>query len=162
MRNNGLPDYRPFNGPVYCDVFGQDWQDMEGLSNRLGVSVSQMSVNPAAGDWVNLNSPATYRVYTNGPTYTIPTLPDALENTTLGPDPATNPLGIFWRDGNLTIRNNVTIRGSLYCRGTVSVEGTGVQFTSADLPAVYGTQSPVRLPVVSCQNFMSGRRRAAR
>lgn len=153
MRNNGLSDYRPFNGPVSCDVYGQDWKDMDGLSNRLGVSVSQLSVNPAAGDWVNVNSPATYRVYTNGPAYTIPTLPDTLENTSLGPDPATNPLGIFWRDGNLTIKNNVILRGTLFCRGDISIVGTNVQFISSDLPALYGTQTPVRLPVVTCQNF---------
>jgi hypothetical protein len=153
MRSNGYPDYRPFNGPVYCLLSDQDTKQLTALITKLSVPVVDTHVKEFAGDWVNVSSPTTYQLYSGGPTYSVPTVPDTLQDTTLQADPATNPLGIFWRDGNLKINNNVTVRGSLFCQGNVDVVGSNVHFVSVNLPALYGSQAPVRLPALTCNDF---------
>jgi hypothetical protein len=126
------------------------------LETALGVTVNNTPVQEAASDWVKPVSLVKYRLYPGGATYTITAVGDALENVTLEPDPAGNPLGIFYREGSVTIRANVRIRGSLFCRDDIKVEGTGVQFESVELPGLSGSATSVRLPVVSCRSFIVG------
>ena len=110
-------------------------------------------VREAAADWVQPTGLTAYQIYPGGPSYAIPTVPSPLENTTLEPDALTNPLGIRYRSGTVTIKNNVTIRGSLFCSEDIVIEGTNVRFQPVDLPGLYGSSQPLRLPVASCRDF---------
>jgi hypothetical protein len=127
---------------------------LSALTSQLGVTVVDTAVNTAAGDWVNVSSPTTYQIYDGGPVYNIPAIGNTLQGVTLGPDPITNPLGIYYCDSDLTIQSNVTIQGTLFCRGNIQITGSNVQFQPVNMPALYDSpQVPVRLPAVTCQNF---------
>ena len=153
MRSAGYPDCRPFTGPVYLPYSEQDAFHLLALTFALGVTANNAPLQEAASDWVKPTSLTSYQIYPGGPAYEIPELGDALENVTLKPDPASNPLGIFYRDGSITIRTNVTIRGSLFCKDDITIEGEGVRFEPVELPGLSGSDVPLRLPVVSCRNF---------
>lgn len=49
----------------------------------------------------------------------------------LGPT-ATNPAGIYWRNGDLTVNNNLTINGTLVVNGNLILNGTNISITAAD------------------------------
>ncbi len=154
MRLSGRPDYRPFSGPVHFPYGEQDWIYRNALTSRLGVTAVDHPVRETAADWVKPTSLTSYQIYAGGPVYEIPRVGDPLENVTLEPDPATNPLGIFYRDGNVRLRGNVSIRGSLFCKDDIYIESTNVHFTPVDLPGLHGTEGPVRLPVATCYAFV--------
>ena len=154
MRLAGQPDYRPFSGPVDLPFSEQAGEYLTALTNQLGVAANDQPVSAAASDWVKPTSLTTYQIYAGGPVYTIPSVDTTLEDTSLGPDPLTNPLGLYYRNGNVTIRGNVTISGSLFCKDDINIEGANVRFEPVELPAVDGSQDPVRLPVATCQNFV--------
>jgi hypothetical protein len=156
MRTAGYPDYRPFNGPVDLPFSEQDALYLYALTNRLAVTAANVAVNEAASDWVKPTSLGSYQIYDGGPTYTIPTLGATLQDTTLGADPLTNPLGIYYREGTVEIGDNVTIRGSLFCRDDIKIQGSNVHFQPVELPALHGSDQPVRLPVASCRSFLVG------
>jgi len=153
MRLTGWPDYRPFDGPVH---FPLPEQDLAGsaLTNLLVVPTVDVRVDETAADWVEPVAPTTYQIYDGGPVYDAPRLADPLEDVTLEPDPATNPLGIFYRDGNLRLRGNVSIRGTLFCKDDINIESPDVQFASVDMPGLHGTDGPLRLPVATCNDFV--------
>jgi hypothetical protein len=153
MRGSVGADYRPFNGPVHLRYTDQDTTHLWALVTALGASTSDRARCEAAADWVQPTGLTTYQVYPGGPSYAIPTVPSPLENTTLEPDTLTNPLGILYRSGTVTIKNNVTIRGSLFCSEDIVIEGTNVRFQPVDLPGFYGSSQPLRLPVASCRDF---------
>jgi hypothetical protein len=153
MRQAGQPDYRPFSGPVHLLFSGQEAKYLNALTSSLQVSAVNTAVREVAADWVQPTSLTSYQIYTWGPVYSIPALPDTLQNMTLAPDPQTNPLGIFYRDGSLTIKSNVTIRGAVFCRDTITIQGASVSLQPADMPGLYGSTGAVRLPTVSCQNL---------
>ena len=154
MRLAGLPDYRPFNGPVHFPFSEQDGLYRVTLATQLGVTIVDQPVRENAADWVKPTSPTSYQIYDGGPVYTIPWVGDPLENVALGPDPLTNPLGIYYRNGSVTIRGNVTIRGSLFCKDDIKIEGTNVHFAPVDMPGLHGTEGPARLPMATCQKFV--------
>ncbi len=153
MRSNGYPDYRPLTGPVRY-VFGTiDSKYLTALTSYLGVTASTLTANPAGSDWVQPNSFGTYQLYTGGPSYTVPTVSNNLQSVTLGPDPMTNPLGIFFYNGNLTIKSNVTIKGSLYCKSNLTIDGANVNFQPMELPGLFGAGLSVRLPSIVCKSL---------
>ncbi|MBI3463943.1 MAG: hypothetical protein HY000_12925 [Planctomycetes bacterium] len=49
-----------------------------------------------------------------------------LSNVTLVPS-STNPMGVYYHQGNVLLDNNVTVTGTLVVNGDVTVRGTGVQ-----------------------------------
>jgi len=157
MRSAGYPDYRPVLGPVDLPIGRQNSQDFWALSFALRVPWNHLNPSEVGADWTNPTLPATYQLYPGGPRYTIPRLPDQLEQTAYQPDPQTNPLGIYYRDGSLELRSGVSVQGAMYCRDNLSVEKTNVQITPVSLPPLYQadgtTTAPMRLPSVSCQNF---------
>jgi len=113
MRQQGYGDYRPFNGPVSLRATAQTGSTLHNLQTKLGVTYTASSLKAPASDWVRPTSLATYRLYLGGKSYNVPVVGTTLENITLSADPKTNPLGLFWREGSVTLRGNVTIRGTL-------------------------------------------------
>jgi len=51
---------------------------------------------------------------------------------TLNPDPATNPAGIYYYGGKLTLNNNVTVNGTLIVDGDLVINGTNIRITAQD------------------------------
>ena len=154
MRADGGPDYRPFNGPVYLDEDKQDSKYLGALTDKLGVAAIDLETQEVtATDWTRPTDLKTYQIYQGGPTYAIPAVASTLQNTTLDADPLSNPLGLRYRDGSLTIGSGVTIRGTLFCKDHIEIVGTNVHLQPVELPALYGTTAPVRLPVATCKKF---------
>jgi hypothetical protein len=153
MRSGGYADYRPFTGPVRY-VSGQiDGTNLTALTSYLGVSASPLAAPTNNSDWVQPSSFSTYQIYPDGPVYTIPTVSNNLQSVTLGPDPMTNPLGIFYYNSSLTIKSNVTIRGSLFCKNKLTIDGTNVHFEPVELPGLFGSTPTVRLPAIICKSL---------
>jgi len=154
MRLDGYPDYRPFNGPVALPFSEQDFGYLFALTGCLAVTATNTPVNEAGSDWTIPTSLTSYQIYPGGPVYAIPQLGDTLDNTTLEGDAAANPLGLYHRGGDITLRDNVTVRGSLFCNGEIRVEGVNVHFEPVQLIALYGSEAPGRLPVATCNKFI--------
>jgi len=154
MRLGGRPDYRPFTTRVDLPYGEQDGEQLLILAFMLGVTAIDTPVREAASDWTQPTSLANYQVYEGGPVYTIPTVGTIIQNVTLEADPLTNPLGIYYCGGALTVADNVTIRGSLFCRDDLRIEGSNVRFEPVELPGLHGSEGPVRLPVVSCHKLV--------
>jgi len=154
MQRNGVADFRPFDGPVDYPLGEQEGTYQVMLESLLGVTAYNVWINEVAADWVKPTSLTTYQIYEGGPVYTIPWLGTTLQNVKLAPDPKTNPLGIYYRDGSISIQDDVSIRGSLFCKDDIHVDGTGVTFEPVELPALHGEDDPVRLPVASCRDFI--------
>jgi len=152
MRLAGQPDYRPMNGPVYLPFDEQDSEYFALLTSDLGVTAVDTPAQEANTDWVKPPPPTSYRIYPGGPVYTVQNISDSLYSTTLKPAPQNNPLGIFYRDGNVAIKQDVTIQGSLFCKDELRVEGGNFLLEPILLPALAGSTEPVRLAAVSCQN----------
>ncbi len=153
MRQNGMSDYRTFNGPVYLPFTGQDPKYFAWLTSStagLGVTAVDTPAQQAVTNWVKPGSPGGYRIYPGGLAYVVQPVADTLQATTLGPDPTSNPLGLFYCDGTLTINNNVTVQGSLFCGADIQFKGTNIVVQPVALPLL-GT-NPVKLAAISCQN----------
>jgi hypothetical protein len=101
-------------------------------------------------NWAVSSGTYSYRLYPGGKQYTAQTVASTLSNVTLGPDPITNPAGVFQVNGGVTLNNNVSIQGTLLTSGssTVDVRGQNVNLTPFNLPAVVGGTLPVRLPTI--------------
>ncbi|HEX4131336.1 MAG TPA: hypothetical protein VHZ24_14950 [Pirellulales bacterium] len=147
MRSAGYGDWRPLNGPVSVPNSDISGSTQSVLNNQLGVSNINISATSATG-WSFPGSVSTYQLYAGGQTYTVPTLQASLANTSLAPDPRSNPLGLFYRSGSLTIGNNVSISGTVIVSGDVTVTGTGVTLQAFSLPSLLGSTQPVQLPAV--------------
>ncbi len=154
----GPEELQPVGGPLHLPMAVQDPNfEIWALVEEKLVEFEDMAPAPAASDWVKPSSITSYQIYEGGPVYEVPRVSNTLDNVTLEPDVETNPLGIFFRDTSITIRNNVTIRGSLYCRDDIKIDGTNVHFESVDLPPRDGSdggESAVRLPAASCRSFI--------
>ncbi len=65
----------------------------------------------------------------------------------------TNPLGVYFYNGNLTIKSNVTIQGTLICKGDLVIDGTNVHFEPVEMPGLFGAGTTSRLPAIICKNL---------
>lgn len=70
-----------------------------------------------------------YRLYEGGPLYQAERVNSSLYNQTLKPTPD-NPLGIFYRSGNVTVYDDVTIQGTLVCTGKTYFQGKQIHLTA--------------------------------
>ena len=152
MRKQGYPDYRPFDGPVVLKDLGSE--DYFALTYKLEVTTVFRLPNEAAADWVRPGSSTNYQIYPGGPVYTVLWVGSTLQNS-LEPDPSTNPLGLFYRDGDIAIWDKVTIRGSLFCQNEVKIEGADVHFQPVELPALDGEEGSLRMPALTCNRLLA-------
>jgi len=150
MRLAGYPDWRPLTGPVDLPLDKQDAGVLEALSGALSVATNHLPFDLNAADWTLPPAALSYSIYPGGPSYTIPRVNSILANVSLGPDPATNPLGIYLAAGSVTLMDNVTIRGMLQVTDNVIFDGQNIFIQPADLPAVHPNTTPVRLPSLIC------------
>ena len=148
MRTNGYADYRPVNGPISMPLANSDATNKGLLTDKLMVTVGDI---PIAGR-PTIPFPAaltSYRIYTGGPLYQVPQLSSSLQNVTYAPDPATNPLGIYFAPADTTLHSGVSITGTLVGAGSIHVAEPGVQLIPFDMrPLLSSASSPIRLPTV--------------
>jgi len=108
---------------------------------------------------VDVSTQWSYCVYEGGPTYEAVPLSSSIKNVNLAPTPD-NPLGMFYRNGNLTIQDNVTIRGSLFVSRKLLVEGNDIHLCSFDWrgvdgePLVEEVDAWPRLPAIVANNIL--------
>ncbi len=150
MFTPGSSDFRPFNGPISLPYSSQAGSDVALLNTTMGIptsDVAQQNIN----NWMTNASVTSYQLYPGGKVYSVPSLSQSLQNTTLAPDPIANPAGIFYRPGGLCLYNNVSIQGTVITQGNSTgdllIYGTNVHLQPVDLPALQGTTAAVELPV---------------
>lgn len=144
----------PLNGPI---LFSRSPQNaIQTDLSRLKTTWSTTTTNPTAPT-LSVGAWSTYRLFDRGFNHQAVTLGSTLENTTLRPSP-TNPLGIFVRSGNLTIRHNVVVQGTLVVTGDIHFQGTEISLASYNWRGIGGNailtgadQWP-RLPVILAQD----------
>lgn len=150
MRNNGYNDYRPLTGPVSLPTSSSSSANLAVL-NAMSLTLTNISI-AATVTLPTPNNLTTYRIYPGGQSYSVGTVASSISNTTLAPDPVSNPLGIFFNSSSVSIGNNVTITGTLISGGDVNITGSGVVINSFNLLPMSGTTAPVRLPAVVAKN----------
>lgn len=144
--SGGYPDCRPLTGPVSLPTAASDGTNLALLAS-LGVTVQDIGTSNA----MSLPLPGTlssYRIYPGGPSYTVPQVASNLINTTLAPDPVTNPLGIYFCPSTMTVCNNVSVAGTLIGGENVTICGHNVNFVPLNLWPLAGSTVPVRLPAL--------------
>ncbi|MGD0900664.1 MAG: hypothetical protein ABR915_22760 [Thermoguttaceae bacterium] len=147
-------DWRPYTGQVSFEMFIQYSDTNTNLSN-LGITLSQywswsgVSWNPPSQSF-------SYQLYPGGQTYNAGSLAASLQGVSLQPDVINNPLGIYYRAGPVSLGANTTFYGTLITQyaanADVTIQGTGISLTAVSLPALYGTTTPVQLPVIASGN----------
>jgi hypothetical protein len=144
----GTPDYRPFSGPINTPTSQSTSTNLNLLTGELALTVNGISISAQSAP--TLGTVTTYRLYPGGPQYTVGQLASSVSNTTLGPDPLTNPLGIYYASSNATLGGNVTISGTVITGADLSITGTNVVIQPVEARAIEGTAANVRLPSVIC------------
>ncbi|HLA84919.1 MAG TPA: hypothetical protein VJL29_09000 [Thermoguttaceae bacterium] len=149
MAQYGPGDYRPVNGPVQLLTSSQNSTYFLTLYLNLGFTpLDLLDAAEVSFDWQKPTGLTKYRIYPGGPEYDIEPLPETVQQggtVALGPEPKTNPLGLFQQTSNCTLRGDVTVHGSVFCEGTVDFAGTAV-LEPVNMPALCGSSAPVRLP----------------
>jgi len=154
MRTAGHPDHRPFDGPLYLP-FSRN-PDRSLLVNELNLSVNNITASSSA-PFSHPGEISTYRLYPGGQEYQPQSLSSSLSNATLGPDPETNPLGVYARRGTLRVRDNVTVRGLLLTWGSdsgtdVYVDGDNITFEPLQIPPLVDDSNTYELPAVAAKD----------
>ncbi|MHB1036969.1 MAG: hypothetical protein ACYC35_19975 [Pirellulales bacterium] len=152
MRSAGYADMRPFTGRIDFPYAKQEAKTLAMLGD-LAVATSDVPRQDAT-NWNHPGTLSTYRIYPGGKEYTVPTYDAILQNTTLQPDPMTNPLGIFFRATAASLRNNVTVQGTLVTNEDIDIEGTNVRLQPVSLPALDGSDAPVQLPILAAARHL--------
>ena len=127
--SNGVARFpHPFAGTITFQnkPSGSVQTQLQRLKSSWTSGASQLS-EPAVSEsgW------QSYRLYSGGFEYQAESLGSYLSNTTLGPS-ASNPLGLFYRSGNVTIGDNVQIIGTVVSSGQVRFSGDDSYVTAFD------------------------------
>ena len=148
----GLPDDRPFGGPLAIVLARQSPETLLLLTTHLGLPV----FNSTASSTPPVPHPGSvpgYRLYPGGKLYMPPLVQAAygssLQNIVLEPNLETNPLGVFRSNSTLAIHDSVQIRGTLLGEGSssgVELHGTNVSIAGVNLPPVEGNAQVAQLP----------------
>jgi hypothetical protein len=149
-------DCRPFTGAIHWKAGDQSGNERNWVTSNLSLSTVDTARHNMAA-WSTLAPNATYKLYPGGASYNVASIAqDVGQNTTLQGDPLTNPLGIFYHSGNVNLNRDVSIQGTLIADGagsTVTIAGSNVQLQTADLPALFGTTTAVRIPTLITTNL---------
>jgi hypothetical protein len=148
----GKGDDRPF--PTAMTIKGivttQDATTMTRLTAKLGMVLTEPLVSASPPS--HPGAVTSYTLYPGGKTYSVPLLAGSLQNTTLAPDPLSNPLGIYHSSGSLTLQGNTNITGTIITDASsgsdIQVTGTGVVLKAFNLPSLYGSSQVYQLPAI--------------
>lgn len=113
----------PFGGPVTMasSFSSTEVADLTALNvPRITASGSLTTPSISFSGW------KTYQLYQGGFDYSAEILSSStLDGLVLRPS-LRNPLGVFYREGNLTIADNVVFQGTLICSGRITFTGSNV------------------------------------
>lgn len=146
VRVLGGGDNRPVQGPISVPTSLVSTTILNRLQTGLGCTVVNIP-NVNDSNWSFPGAITSYRLYPGGKTYQAQSISSFLSNTTLIANPATNPLGIFYRNGQVQLCDNVNITGTVVCTNLL-ICGNSVTLTAPSLPALDGSSSPIKLPAV--------------
>lgn len=126
----------PFGGPI--THFNSFSSSQSSDLTRLNVPRQQVTSVPVAPT-VSFTSWRQYQLFQGGFTYDAVTLTSSsLDDDILRPS-LRNPLGVFYREGDLTIDDDVVIQGTLICTGKVRFTGNNVLIGSVNWRDAAGT-----------------------
>jgi hypothetical protein len=147
MRGAGYGDHRPFVGPIH---YAENTQTSDTRHDLEDLAVPIVNVpNASLTDWTTTAPITSYQLYPGGRSYSIPVIGTGLQDVSYAPDPLTNPLGIWYRNSEVSLLNNVTIKGMIVAdtiAGDLYIQGTNVNLLPVELPALEGDPRPIRLP----------------
>jgi len=152
MKSDGYGDWRTFRGPLYLPYTAQSSVDLDLLVSQLRVAINHLSSSLPGSDLAIEKDFLSYQLYPGGKSYSIPKLGASLQNTTLMPNAADNPAGIFYAPATITIGSNVSIRGSLFCNGDVRIEGTNIDIRGQPLRGIQN-DTPLEMPAIVCKSL---------
>ena len=72
MRQASLGDYRPFEGPLEINFNENNSRRAKLVDRQVGVSLISNWATGMSAQWSHPGSISTYRLYTGGPSYTVP------------------------------------------------------------------------------------------
>lgn len=151
---SALGDCRPFTGTLllpYKDEYWwlQEWGLIDFLNVKMEIPTDHRAPATPAG-WSHPGELTSYRLYPGGKSYSVPAIPRDLVNVKLAPDPISNPLGVFYRNGEVSLCDDVEVHGTLITAlgGDLLVQGRDVRARPVDLPPLQGKTEPVRLPTL--------------
>ena len=151
MRLAGLPDDRPFSGPLEISFDQNNGGLQNWLSGTLGVTLINNTSSGMSSQWTFPGSVSTYRLYSGGPQYTVPMAPSTI-STTLQADPVSNPLGLFYQSSDVTFNNNAVLNGTVIGGGHVFIAGSNVSLSPVDLMPLQGSTNKFHLPTLLASN----------
>ncbi len=146
----GEADYRPLSGPVYLDTDANDELTLSLLQDDLGAAPTE-HVTASRVPASHPGAVTDYQLYPGGLFYSVVRIATgALANQTLEPDVLTNPLGVFYRNGTLSLGDNTTVRGTIISKDKHDVYflGGNLKIDPVLLPEIGGLAATVQLPVV--------------
>ena len=162
IRLAGGTDNRPLTGPVSLSVSSADRDSYNMLTENLGVTTNNISPTHSAPSSFP-EGVTTYQLYTGGKQYSVETLSSSVSSTNKKADPVSNPLGVFHATGDVYFSGSTKFVGTALIEmsgstgGTLDLTGTGNNFEAVDLPPLYGTTTPIQLPVVIAENDVVAR-----
>ncbi len=145
----------PLNGPI---LFSSSPKNSIKTDLSLFKTTWTTTTTSPSVPSLDINLWSNYRLYDRGISYQATILDGTLENTTLRPSPS-NPLGVFVRSGDLSVRNGVVVQGTLVVTGGISIQGAPVSMTSynwrgsSGTPLITGADQWPRLPAIVAGNM---------
>lgn len=116
----------PFGGPVamVSSFSTSEITDLTKLNVPRVTASGSLTPPP-----ISFSSWKTYQLYQGGFNYSAETVSSTLDDIVLRPS-LRNPLGVFYREGNLTIDDNTVVQGTLICSGKITFMGNNVLVAS--------------------------------
>jgi hypothetical protein len=146
-------DYRTFSGPIDLPFSRTAEDDRSLLEDDLHLTLNDVAAGSTAPLAHPGNGVTSYRLYLGGKVYrAVEILGSSISGQTLEPDMVDNPLGVFYRNGALTLNSGASILGTLVVDGSTSFadlffSGTNVSLSSAYVPSLDGSSQSNELPV---------------
>ena len=159
-KNDTGVDYRHFTGNVTLGsgLLRQSSSTEGELTNWLGVSVDY-ATPPGTVPMTYPSAPAAYQLYAGGPVYSVGNLVNTYGSTPtgqiIGASATTNPLGIYKTGGTINLKTGTQVTGHVFADGLTDelrFDGTGVQLSGLNLPALSGDSTVYQLPAAMAAN----------
>lgn len=142
-------DHRPLTSAVALPRANSLDGDLSLLEDLLGLTLNDV----AASNTTPLSFPAsgtTYRLYPGGKSYAMRQVAaGSYTNAASTPDPQTNPLGVAYHTGRLTLEDDIDFEGTILSfsnGGDIYLEGSNIQLRPAWLPPLDGSTDTYYLP----------------